>query len=43
MFWYDLKLLQIFKMKYKIYALLKKIISPNLIIKKHMTYWGNYE
>jgi hypothetical protein len=27
----------------KIYALSKKIISLNLIIKKHMTYWGNYK
>jgi hypothetical protein len=27
----------------KIYALLKFYISPNLIVKKHMTYWGNYK
>jgi len=27
----------------KIYALLKKNISPNLIVKKHMAYWGNYK
>ncbi len=26
-----------------IYALSKKFISPNLIVKKHMKYWGNYK
>jgi len=27
----------------KICALSKIHISPNFIIKKHMTYWGNYK
>jgi hypothetical protein len=27
----------------KINALSKIHISPNLIVKKHMTYWGNYK
>jgi hypothetical protein len=47
MFWYDLKLWQIFKSKNtqfgKIYALSKKLIYSNLIIIKHMTYWGNFK
>jgi hypothetical protein len=34
MYWYDLKLWQIFKMKHKIYAVSKICISPNLIVKK---------
>jgi hypothetical protein len=44
MFWYDLKLWQIFKVKHKIWKILCTFnISPNLIVKKHMTYWGNYK
>jgi hypothetical protein len=27
----------------KFYALFKICISPNLIVKKHMAYWGNYK
>ncbi len=43
MFWYDLKLWQIFKMKHKICALSKIPIYSNLIINKFITYWGNYK
>jgi hypothetical protein len=43
MVWYDLKLWQIFRTKHKICAFSKIPISSNLIIKKHLTYWGNYK
>ncbi len=46
MFWYDFKLWQFFKTKNtqfgKIYAFSKKNYS-NLIIIKHMTYWGKFK
>jgi len=47
MFWYDLKIHDKFSRRNtksgKICALSKIIISPNLIVTKHMTHWGNYK
>jgi hypothetical protein len=45
MFWYDLKLWQFFKMKHKIEQNLYIFtnIYSKLIVKKHMTYRGNYK